>query len=196
VELIGLTGGIGTGKSTVAAMLRELGAIVIDADEAARAVVEPGTDAFREVVAAFGEDYVRDGRLDRAKLAQLVFSDESARRRLNEITHPRVRQWMVERQQEAEARGEERVVLEIPLLYENGLDAGLQRVIVVYVPEDVEVQRLVAGKGYREEDARARIRAQLPIAEKKTRAAFVIDNSGSRAETRAQVERVWREIAG
>ena len=194
MDLVGLTGGIGTGKSTVAAMLRELGATVIDADEAARAVVEPGTDGFREVVAAFGDDYIKDGRLDRAKLAALVFTDESARRRLNEITHPRVREWMLARQQEADARGDQRVVLEIPLLYENRLDAGLSSVVLVYTPEPVQLQRLIEGHGYTQQQARARMAAQLPIEEKKARATYVIDNSGSRDETRQQVEHVWRRL--
>src|SRR5437588_10728827 len=98
MDVIALTGGVGSGKSTVAAMLRELGATVIDADEAARAVVEPGTPGFEAVVAAFGDRYVKDGRLDRAALAELVFHDEAERQRLNAITHPLVREWMAERQ--------------------------------------------------------------------------------------------------
>ena len=165
MQLIGLTGGIGTGKSTVATMLKELGATVIDADEAARAVVEPGTAGFDEVVEAFGDRYVRDGRLDRAALAELVFNDADARTRLNEITHPLIRQWMLERQQEAERRGEERVVLEIPLLYENGLDAAMTSVIVVTAPLEVELERLREVQGYSEEHARARIASQMPLEE-------------------------------
>src|SRR5947209_18606157 len=105
-------------------MLRELGATVIDADEAARAVVEPGTPGFEAVREAFGDRFVRDGRLDRAALAELVFNDEEARRRLNAITHPLVREWMAARQLEAERRGDPLVVLDIPLLFENGLEAA------------------------------------------------------------------------
>lgn len=194
MDLIGLTGGIGSGKSTVAGMLRELGATVIDADEAARAVVEPGTAGFSEVVDAFGGEFVKAGRLDRAALAQLVFRDREARLRLNSITHPLVRDWMLERQQEAERRGEERVVLEIPLLYENGLDAAMKAVIVVTVPEALEVRRLVEGQGYSEAHARARIASQMPLEEKVRRAAHVIDNSGSREETRRQTVETWRSI--
>ncbi|MGH7903378.1 MAG: dephospho-CoA kinase [Candidatus Dormibacteraceae bacterium] len=194
MKLIGLTGGIGSGKSTVAAMLRDLGATVIDADKAARAVVEPGTPGFDEVVAEFGETYVREGRLDRAGLAELVFSDEEARRRLDAIVHPRVRDWMAARQAAASERGDPTVVLEIPLLYENGLDAGMDAVIVVHISAEMQVGRLVGGAGYTEADARARIAAQLPIAAKVRRATHVIDNSGTREATRGQVDRVWREI--
>src|SRR2546429_5650404 len=122
MDLIGLTGGIASGKSTVADLLRRLGATVIDADKAARAVVEPGTPGLREVVEAFGPEVLDGEQLDRARLGEVVFGDESARRRLEAITHPRVRQWMAERQQEAEERGEERVVLDIPLLFESGLE--------------------------------------------------------------------------
>ena len=196
MELIGLTGGIGTGKSTVAAMLKELGAAVIDADEAARAVVEPGTPGFQHVVEEFGVDFVSGGRLDRERLATLVFNDSEARRRLNEIVHPLVREWMAQRQAEAASRGIDRVVLEIPLLYEGGLDAAMKSVIVVAVPPGLEVRRLVEGQGYSEEHARARIASQMPIDEKVSRADYVIDNSGSRDETRRQVESTWRKISG
>lgn len=195
MEVVALTGGVGSGKSTVAGMLRELGATVIDADEAARAVVEPGTPGFLQIRDAFGERYVRAGRLDRAALAELVFHDPEALRRLNEITHPLVRQWMAERQQEAEARGEERVVLDIPLLFENGLQDAFATILLVYAPPDLQLRRLVEGRGFTDEDARARIAAQLPMAEKRGRATYVIDNSGSPAETRRQVEEIWSRIS-
>lgn len=195
MRLIALTGGVGSGKSTVAAILRELGAAVIDADEAARAVVEPGTEGFRQVVEAFGPEVVRGGRLDRPALARLVFQDAAARERLNAITHPLVREWMAERQREAEAAGAPCAVLDIPLLYENGLDAAFETVVVVWVPPELQVRRLVEGRGFSEADARARVAAQLPIDSKRERATHVIDNSGSREETRRQVERVWREAA-
>ena len=195
MEVVALTGGVGSGKSTVAGMLRELGATVIDADEAARAVVEPGTPGFLQIRDAFGERYVRAGRLDRAALAELVFHDPEALRRLNEITHPLVRQWMAERQQEAEARGEERVVLDIPLLFENGLQDAFATILLVYAPPDLQLRRLVEGRGFTDEDARARIAAQLPMAEKRGRATYVIDNSGSPSETRRQVEEIWSRIS-
>src|SRR5437773_5902252 len=134
MDVIGLTGGIASGKSTVAAMLKELGATVIDADEAARAVVEPGTPGLKAVVEAFGPEVLDGDRLDRWKLGSIIFQDEAARRRLEEITHPLVRAWMAERQREAEERGDERVVLDIPLLFESGLDRGLKAGSVVHAP--------------------------------------------------------------
>lgn len=195
MRLVALTGGIGSGKSTVAQMLREAGATVIDADEAARAVVEPGTPGFEAVLAEFGPDHFRDGRIDRARLADLVFSDEAARARLNAIVHPLVREWMGERQREAEGRGDPVAVLDIPLLYENGLDAAFPEVIVVHVPPEMQVRRLVEGRGFTEAAARARIASQMPIDEKRGRAAHVVDNSGDRAQTRRQVLEVWSRIS-
>ena len=194
MDVIGLTGGIASGKSTVAAMLKGLGATVIDADEASRAVVEPGTPGLEAVVDAFGPEVLDGERLDRWKLGAIVFEDEAARRRLEAITHPLIRAWMAERQREAEERGEERVVLDIPLLYESGLERGLKAVIVVYAPAEVEMERLMARSVLDEEEAGRRITAQLPIEEKKARATYVIDNSGSREETLEQVQKVWREI--
>ena len=125
MKLIGLTGGVGSGKTTVAQMLREMGAAIVDADEATHAVYEPGTPGFREVVEAFGDDYVRDGRIDRARLGDLVFKDAGARRRLNAIVHPRVRDWMAERTVAAFEAGAEIVVQDVPLLFENNLQGLL-----------------------------------------------------------------------
>ncbi len=193
--MIALTGGVGSGKSTVAQMLRDLGATVIDADEAARAVVEPGTPGFDQVVAAFGDRFVKGGRLDRAALAELVFNDPAALRRLNEITHPLVRGWMAERQVEAEERGEPRVVLDIPLLFENGLQDAFRTILLVWAPPELQLKRLVEGRGFSERDARARIAAQLPMDGKRAGATYVIDNSGSLEETRRQVEAAWRGIS-
>ena len=193
MDLIGLSGGIGSGKSTVSGFLRELGAHVIDADEGARAVVEPGTPGFTAVAAAFGPEVVRDGRLDRARLAEIVFHDRKALERLNGIVHPLVREWTVARLAEAADDGEEIVVQDIPLLFENGYEPLFRSTILVYVPESLQVERLVA-RGAPEADARARIANQLPIDEKRSRATHVIDNSGGREATRAQTEKVWTEI--
>ena len=195
MRLYGLTGGIGTGKTTVAAILRELGATVVDADEGARAVVEPGTDGLRQVVEAFG-DQVLDarGRLDRAQLAGIVFNDPEARGRLNAIVHPLVGAWVLERTAEAAARGDEVVIHDIPLLFENHRENMFEAVIVVYAPPETALRRLV-GRGLAEADARARIGVQLPIDEKVERADYVVDNSGDLDATREQVERVWTELA-
>jgi dephospho-CoA kinase len=196
VKLIGLTGGVGSGKSTVAAMLRELEAAVVDADEASHAVYEPGTPGFAAVVREFGDDYVRDGRIDRKHLGELVFKDADARRRLNAIVHPLVRDWMAARTVEAAGRGAEVVVQDVPLLFENGLGDLFASVVLVYVPEDVQVERLVNGRGFTPERAREVIAAQMPIEEKRRLAQHVIDNRGTLEETREQVAKLWSNLAG
>lgn len=194
MKVIGLTGGAGSGKSTVAEMLRELGAVVVDADEATHAVYEPGTAGFDAVVREFGNAYVRDGRIDRARLGQLVFSDPDARRRLNDIVHPLVREWMARRTAEAAEQGAEVVVQDVPLLFENSLERLFSSVVLVYVPQDVQIERLVSGRGLTPERAGALIAAQMPIEEKRGRAHHVINNSATREETRAQVEAVWTQL--
>jgi len=193
LKLIGLTGGAGSGKSTVSAMLKELGAAVIDADEAAHAVYEPGSPGFDAVVREFGPEIVHDGHIDRTRLGELVFHDDEARRRLNAIVHPLVRDWMAARTVEAAEAGADVVVQDVPLLYENGLARLYSTVVLVYVPERIQVERLVEGRGLSTERARAMIAAQMPIEEKRKLAPHVIDNTGSREATRLQVERVWTE---
>ena len=193
MKLIGLTGGAGSGKSTVSAMLKELGGAVIDADEAAHAAYEPGSPGFEAVVREFGPEYVRDGHIDRARLGDLVFHDSDARRRLNAIVHPLVREWMAARTVDAVEGGADVVVQDVPLLYENGLEPLYSTVVLVYVPERLQLQRLVEGRGISQEKARAMIAAQMPIEEKRTVAPHVIDNSGSREATRLQVDRLWSD---
>lgn len=194
MKLIGLTGGAGSGKSTVAKMLKELGAVVVDADEAAHAAYEPGSAGFDSVVAEFGPGYVHEGRIDRARLGDLVFNDPDARRRLNAIVHPLVREWMAARTGEAIDRGAEVVVQDVPLLFENGLEGLYSTVVLVYVPEELQLARLVEGRGLSPDRARAMIASQLPIEEKRKLAPHVIDNSGRRDATREQVERIWRTL--
>ena len=195
VKLVGLTGGVGSGKSTVAAILRELGAEVVDADEASHAVYEPGTPGFEAVVRDFGPDYVRDGRIDRKALGELVFKDSDARRRLNAIVHPLVREWMAARTAEALARGAGVVVQDVPLLFENKLEGLFPTTVLVWVPREVQVERLVSGRGFTPERAGEVIAVQMPIDEKRIRATLVIDNTGTRESTRAQVERLWRTLS-
>jgi dephospho-CoA kinase len=195
LKLIGLTGGAGSGKSTVAGMLRDLGAVIVDADEAAHAVYEPGTPGFEAVVREFGEDYVRDGRVDRGRLGELVFKDPDARRRLNAIVHPLVRDWMAERTVEAVSGGAEVVVQDVPLLFENGLEPLYSAVVMVYVPEELQVRRMVEGRGLGEERARSIVASQMSIEDKRRKAHHVIDNSGSIDDTREQVQRLWWELA-
>lgn len=194
MKLVGLTGGVGSGKSTVAAVLRELGAEVVDADEASHAVYEPGTPGFAAIVRDFGEGYVRNGRIDRRALGKLVFEDPDARRRLNSIVHPLVRDWMAVRTAEALERGADIVVQDVPLLFENKLEDLFSTLVLVWVPQEVQVERLVGGRGFTPERAREVIAAQMPIDEKRSRATHVVDNSGTRESTREQVERLWRAL--
>jgi dephospho-CoA kinase len=175
-------------------MLKDLGAVVVDADQAAHAAYEPGSGGFDAVVREFGPEYVRDGRIDRSRLGELVFNDADARHRLNAIVHPLVRDWMAARTVEAVEGGAEVVVQDVPLLFENGLEGLYSTVLLVYVPQPVQVQRLVDGRGLSETRARAMIAAQMPIEEKRHRAPHVIDNSGARDATRQQVKRIWESL--
>jgi dephospho-CoA kinase len=196
MQIIGLTGGIGSGKSTVSGMLRDLGAHIVDADEGARLAVAPGSEGLAEVVQSFGTEILdQSGNLDREKLADMAFADPDSLARLNAITHPRVRSWMVDEIQAAEAAGAKVVVLDVPLLYESGLEAGLPEVVVVWAPEELQLERAVA-RGVRPDDAKARIAAQIPLDQKRDRASRVIDNSGGLDETRRQVEELWLTLSG
>jgi dephospho-CoA kinase len=195
-RIVALSGGIGTGKSTVAAMLRELGAVVIDADALVREVQEPGSLAIDEIVEAFGPGIVRQGgELDREKLGALVFRDPEARKRLEAIVHPRVRALMARRIQEAQASGATLIVLDIPLLFEGGR-RGFETTILVYAPEALQIERQVARNGYGRDEALRRVRAQMPIEEKRKLADFVVDNSGSLEETRRQVRELYASLVG
>jgi dephospho-CoA kinase len=195
LKLIGLTGGAGSGKSTVAAMFRELGAIIVDADEASHAVYEPGTAGFREVVEAFGGEYVRDdGRIDRAQLGELVFKNPDARKKLNAIVHPLVRQWMAERTAEAVEGGAEVVIQDVPLLFENGLQGLFSSTILVFADAETQLSRLTEGRGLSLERARSMLASQMPIDEKRALADHIIDNGGTRDETRRQVEELWARV--
>jgi dephospho-CoA kinase len=196
-RLIGLTGGLASGKSTVAGILRELGATVVDADAIARAIVEPGTEAFREIVKAFGPDVLgRDGRINRSTLAARIFADRSDRERLNQITHPRVRARMREEAAQLRQRllPDAVIILDIPLLLDTAAreDFSLDGVIVVAVGEATQVAR--ARDGLTEEEARQRLRAQRPLCEKVAEADWVVDNTGPLEETRRQVEALWRRL--
>ncbi|ADI25810.1 dephospho-CoA kinase [Geobacillus sp. C56-T3] len=191
---IGLTGGIASGKSTVSAMMRELGLPVIDADEAARAVVRPGEDAYRQIVAAFGPGILQtNGEIDRAKLGAIVFNNEEERKKLNAIVHPAVRQKMLAEKEALVRSGAKTVVLDIPLLFESGLTSWVDKVLVVYVDDDIQLRRLMERNGFTEEEARARIRAQWPLAEKMKRADAVINNNGTREETRRQLLAILKQ---
>ncbi|MGY1856288.1 dephospho-CoA kinase [Modestobacter sp. SYSU DS0290] len=188
---IGLTGGIGSGKSTVASLLAERGALVIDADRLAREVVAPGTPGLAEVVAAFGEGVLAaDGSLDRPALASIVFSDPAARARLDGIVHPRVRARAAELV--AAAPEDAVVVQDVPLLVETGQAGSHDLVLVVEAPVDTRVSRLVE-RGLTEDDARARIASQATDEQRRAVADVVLSNDGDPAALAGQVERFWAE---
>ena len=186
---VGLTGGVASGKSTVAAILAELGAVVIDADKLAREVVEPGTPGLAAVVEEFGQDVLGDdGGLDRAALGAVVFADEEKRRRLEGILHPLIR--ARSKEIEAEAGDHDLVVHDIPLLAESGQADRFEAVIVVDVPEETQVERMTGQRGWTEEDARSRITAQAGRDERRAIATYVIDNTGTRDDLRERVAEV------
>ena len=191
--LFGLTGGIATGKSTVTQMLRELGLPVIDADALAREVVEPGRSALAEIAARF-PGVVEDGVLNRAKLGALVFKDADARAALNAITHPRIRALALEKTTALAQSGATHAIYDAALLLENKLHEGMNGVILVTCPVETQVARVMARDGLSEEAARARIASQMSTDEKRRYATWVIDNGGTREETRRQVEAVVRAL--
>ena len=192
---VGLTGGIGSGKSAVTRALAARGAAVVDADVVAREVVAPGTPGLAAVVEAFGEQVLRaDGSLDREALGKRVFSDPEQLARLNAIVHPRVGERTAQLMAEAEASGARILVHDVPLLVENGL-AGLYDVVVVVAASPAtQLERLVGLRGMTEQDARARIAAQAPLADKLAVADHVVHNDGSRQELSSQVQQLWREL--
>ncbi len=193
---VGLTGGIATGKSTVSGFFREAGAAVIDADLAARAVVAPNHLAHAEIVEGFGETILLPNReIDRAKLGRVIFNEPAKKALLERIIHPRVFAEMNRHQAEIEKeRPHGLIILDVPLLFESGMARELTDVIVVYVPESVQLARLMKRDGYSEEEALARIDAQMPISEKRRRATIVIDNSEDLAETRKRTFAVYGKL--
>lgn len=190
---VGLTGGVGSGKSTVARLLAQHGAVVIDADAIAREVVEPGTPGFAAVVAAFGGSVVGpDGRLDRPALAAIVFADERRRAELNAIVHPLVAQRTVELA--AAAPADAVVVHDIPLLVENDMAAGFDFVVVVEARVDIRLARLAA-RGMSETDARERMAAQATDGQRRAAADAVIVNDGPLTDLKHQVDEVWKQLS-
>lgn len=193
--ILGLTGGIATGKSTVTGMLRERGIPVIDADQIAREVVEPGKPAYEAIVRHFGRDILlEDGEINRKKLGEIVFSDEAERQKLNAIVHPEVRRVMREEAEAAEANGADIVFMDIPLLFESKLQYMVEKIVLVYAPADMQLARMMERDELEEEQAQKRLKAQFPIDQKKKDADFLIDNSTTREETERQVEKLLAEL--
>jgi dephospho-CoA kinase len=190
---VGLTGGVASGKSTVAAILRDLGAVVIDADALAREVVAPGTPGLEAVAAAFGPEVLgEDGGLDRARLGAIVFADPAQRVALEAIIHPLVRARAAEI--EAAAPAGVLVVHDIPLLVETGQAGDFDAVIVVDVPGELQVERAVRDRGWSPEEARSRIAAQATREQRRAAATHLVENSGTTEDLRHQVTEVFREL--
>ncbi len=187
-KIIGVTGGIASGKSSVSKWLISKGYPVIDADIAARKVVEPGMPALEEIKNVFGQDIcLSDGTLDRKKLGSIVFTNSDKRQQLNQIVHPAVRKWMLEETEKALHEGKDLVFMDIPLLFESNLTHMVEGVILVYVKPEIQLMRLMARDHFTEEEALARIHAQMPIDDKKELADYIIDNSGEFYETEEQL---------
>ena len=193
--LVGLTGGIGSGKSTVARMLEERGAVVFDADLLAREAVEPGTPGHTAVIERFGADVLAPGgELDREALASIVFADPSARRDLEQIVHPEVRRLFAEGS-EAYHDTERIVVFSAPLLVESGMHTAFEILVVVSATVATQIERLMRQRGMSEASIRARIDAQAPLEDKAAVADFLVDNGGTLAELESQVERLWHDLS-
>jgi len=192
--VIGLTGGIASGKSTVAAMLRDFQIPIIDADIIAREVVEPGQEAYKGIVDAFGQEILQgNGEIDRQKLGSIIFHNEEKRLLLNHIVHPAIRMEMNRQKEMYIEQGERAVVLDIPLLFESKLTSLVHKVLLVYVDEDVQLYRLMQRNHLTEEEARARIASQMPLREKITLADAVINNNDTIEHTKAQLINILEE---
>jgi len=187
--IIGLTGGIATGKSMVSSLLARHGSALVDADQIAREIVEPGRPALLAIVEAFGSEVLtKDGALDRKKLGEMVFADHEQRKKLEAILHPEIRELMKHRIEELEQRNPEQlIVADIPLLYESGLQSMFKEIIVVYVPRELQIQRLMSRDGLSVDLAEQRLLAQMPIEQKRELADWIIDNSGTSEQTENQV---------
>lgn len=193
---VGLTGGIASGKSTVSNWFRELGAYIVDADEISRHALDVGTDCYKETVAAFGSGILlEDGRVDRRKLGNLVFSQEVERQRLNAIVHPYVRQQMDLLSQAAwDSNPQELILWDVPLLFENGLHLLVQKTVVITAPEEVRIERMALRNDFSRKEALSRIRSQMPENEKCALADYIIDNSGDLQSLYAQVDSIYEKL--
>jgi len=193
--VLGVTGGIASGKSMVTEVFRSLGACVVSADELSREAVAPGSETLAELVAQFGRGILLpDGNLDRKALAERVFGDRTAREALNRITHPAIASLAEKRLRELQQQGERLIIYEAPLLFEAGAEKRVDAVLVVRIEESLQLERLMRRDGLSEKQARARIAAQMPQAEKIARADYVIDNSGAPEVTAREVRSLFRRL--
>ncbi|AIY05084.1 dephospho-CoA kinase [Planococcus sp. PAMC 21323] len=189
--IIGLTGSIASGKSTVSEMLKNEGYPIIDADLVARLVVEPGTETLEQIRQAFGSEVISvDGTMNRAKVGEIIFNDPVSRKTLNDIIHPAIRQEMLKQRYELLEQGFKTIIMDIPLLFESRLQYLVDKILVVSVTEENQLKRLVERNGFTEKEARARINSQLPMSVKEDGADAVIYNNGSLEETSQQLMRI------
>ncbi|MEK4426576.1 dephospho-CoA kinase [Solibacillus sp. FSL K6-1523] len=192
--IIGLTGSIASGKSTVAKMLEAYKLPIVDADLVARQVVEPGTNTLQQIAEAFGPEVIAtDGTMDRAKVGAIIFHDEEKRAVLNGIIHPAIRAEMIRQRDGHVAKGEQTVIMDIPLLFESKLQHFVEKILVVTVSEKNQLDRLMKRNGLSMEEARARIATQIPVAEKEALADAVIFNNGTLEETAEQLEQILKQ---
>lgn len=191
--IIGLTGGIASGKSTVAQLLVERGALLVDADQVAREVVSPGEPLLEAIASAFGQAVLQeDGSLNRASLGNIVFKDKELLKKLESLTHPAIRARMQEKiKTYAEQYPERLTVADVPLLYETGQEKLYEGIMVVYIPEELQISRLMNRNNLSQEEAAKRVALQMDIEEKRRRADWVIDNSGSLEASKSQIEQFW-----
>ncbi|MBZ5750190.1 MULTISPECIES: dephospho-CoA kinase [Metabacillus] len=193
--VLGLTGGIASGKSTVSTMIRKRGIRVIDADIISREVVEVGKPAYHQIVELFGEDILHDNdTINREKLGALIFGDEKKRNQLNRIVHPAVREEIFEQTKEEKEKSAKAVVLDIPLLFESKLTHLVDKTILVYVDEKTQLERLMKRNGFSEDEAMMRIRSQLPLKEKIILSDELINNNGSIEETEIQLHEILSKL--
>lgn len=192
--IIGLTGSIATGKSTVSLMFDDFNIPVIDADKISRDVVKPGMEAYKKIVNHFGEDVLRkDNTIDRAKLGDIIFSNENKRKQLNNIIHPAIRKEMIRQRDLLIEENVNCVVLDIPLLFESKLTHFVDKTVVVYVDEDVQLERLIKRNNYTKEEALKRIQSQMSVKKKAQLADEVIDNNGSKYQSYVQLEELLKK---
>ncbi|WP_174729611.1 dephospho-CoA kinase [Mesobacillus harenae] len=195
--VIGLTGGIASGKSTVSNMLKKLGAVIIDADIEARLAVEPEELAYKKIIEFFGDTVLNEDKsLDRGKLGSIIFHDPEKRKVLNEIVHPAVRERMLQKKDKAINDHKEIIVLDIPLLFESKLAYMAEKTLLVYVTEEVQLSRLISRNGFTEEDALARIKSQMPLKDKIPLADAVINNNGDLSDTESQLIKIVNQWQG
>ena len=192
--IIGLTGSIASGKSTVAKMIKSYGLPIVDADVVARQVVEPGTPTLKKIAEAFGTEVIaHDGSMDRAKVGSIIFHNEEMRKTLNSIIHPAIREEMLRQRDEFISFGEKNIFMDIPLLFESKLEHFVEKIIVVSVNKEVQLQRLMERNGLSVEEANARIATQIPVIEKEQLADAVIHNNGTLEDTAIQLQNVLYE---